>query len=259
MNAFHKYSKPIAVFIVLIITLTAIIYVVHLRTPAEKSDRRDSVLIPLYSGNSAQWQEILNLHAEYKNVGFYVIVNPDNGSGNASNATYASWIDRSEAAGITVLGYVFTSYGNRSISSIEDEVSNYTNWYGLHSIFFDEVSDNVTEEAFYLDVVNQSHAKGINFTVGNPGDFIPTDYISIFNVTVIYENPGYPVLSTLREYAKNVAGRRLGVIVYAVPFSESEISGIGEIASTDYFSDQNLPDPYQNLSSYLPQIAQIFN
>ena len=259
LSVLSASSKAIVVLVVVVLIASAALYYSHLRTPTESSVKGDTILVPLYSGDPSQFQEILNLQSEYKSVHFSIIVNPNNGSGNASNSTYSEWINRSESAGITVLGYVFTSYGNRSLGTILEEVSNYSKWYGVHGIFFDEVSDNSSAESFYSNVVVQCQALGVDLTVGNPGDFVPYGFLPIFNVTVIYENPGYPSLSSLEEYSQNVSKTRLAVIAYGVPFSSSEISSIGTVAGVEYFSDQDLPDPYQNLSSYLPEIASMFN
>jgi hypothetical protein len=223
------------------------------------SARGGSILVPLYSGNASQFEEVIGIREKYGNVHVFVIINPDNGPGNASDPSLYGWVDRSEASGITVLGYVYTDYGQRPTGGILEDIHNYTKWYNIHAIFFDEVSDNVSLEPFYSNLVAQSRLVGVNFTVGNPGDFVPGGYLSIFNITVIYENLGYPSLSALRTYGQNESKGRLAVIAYGVPFSPSEIVRIGEIAGVDYFSDQSLPDPYQKLSSYIQEIASAFN
>ncbi|MEM4067445.1 MAG: spherulation-specific family 4 protein [Candidatus Micrarchaeaceae archaeon] len=217
------------------------------------------ILIPLYSCDQSQFQEILNLQSEYRSDHFSIIVNPDNGSGSIPNATYSEWINKSVNAGINVLGYVDTDYGNKSLSNIMEEVCNYSKWYHLHGIFLDEVSDNLSERPFYSNIVNRSKTLAISFTVGNPGDFVPYGYLSVFNVTVIYENNGYPSFLALKEYARNVPRSDLAVIAYGVPFSLSEVARISVVARTIYFTNQNLPDPYQNLSSYLPELASVFS
>jgi hypothetical protein len=252
-------GKVIVVLVVVVLITSIVLYYSHLKAQSGSEVSENTILVPLYSGDPSQFQDILNLQSEYRNVHFFIIINPNNGSGNAPNTTFSEWINRSEAAGITVLGYVYTSYGNRSMVSIMGDVHNYSKWYGIHAIFFDEVSDNSSGESFYSSLVAQSRVLGISITIGNPGDFVPYGYLSIFNVTVIYEDQGYPSVSSLEGYAQNVSKDRLAVIAYGVPFSSSETISIGAIAGFTYFSDQTLPDPYQNLSSYLPEIASTFS
>ncbi len=254
----HNYWKFISIIFVLIIIFTVFLYSTILNEKNEKSPR-ETILVPLYSGNVSQFWEILNLSITYKNVDFSVIINPDNGSGESFNYTYYEWVKRLESSGVTVFGYVYTGYGYRSMENIIMDVQNYTKWYGIHGIFFDEVSDNLSKVYFYSSLVNTCRSMGISITIGNPGDPVPYNYLYIFNTTIIYEDQGYPNISQLKEYSKNISLERIGVICYGVQYNSTEISEIYSLAGVCYFTDQNLPDPYQNLSSYLPENAKMLN
>ncbi|MEM3313810.1 MAG: spherulation-specific family 4 protein [Thermoplasmatales archaeon] len=256
---FGKSPLKIGVIVIAILLVGSFVFVALYPYFTHTSVPSAQILIPLYSCDPSQFQEILNLQSEHRSDLFSIIVNPNNGSGITPNATLSAWISKSMSAGINVLGYVDTDYGNKSLTNIIEEVYNYSKWYHLHGIFLYEVSDSLSEKSFYSNIVNQSKTLGINFTVGNPGDFVPYDYLSVFNITVIYENNGYPSLSSLEEYAHNVPRSELAVIAYGVPFSLSEVVRISVVARTIYFTNQNLPNPYQNLSSYLPELASVFS
>ncbi len=253
-NNLAKVRALIAIIIVLVLSLSSISILYPHYYGSDTTHPDDSIIIPLYSYPNSQWREIINLHKEYSNVPVYVIINPDNGPGNSYNETYNTWVNYFIESGIHVLGYVYTSYGNRSINTVMNQVSDYSYWYNIHSIFFDEVADNSSEINYYQTLVNESHTYGIKFTIGNPGTAVPDNYLNTFNVTVIYENNGYPEISYISQYSSDGFANRIAVIVYGVYYSQQDISDISRISYTDYFTSQDYPDPYENLSPYLKEL-----
>ena len=55
----------------------------------------------------------------YREVPFWVIVNPASGPGEAVDANYTKAIDRLIGAGCVVLGYVPTDYGRAPFEQVE--------------------------------------------------------------------------------------------------------------------------------------------
>ena len=247
-----------AVIIAAIIIFWSVILHLELQS-RDNSSLRNGIINQLYSDPSNQWQQILKVHQEYGNIAMYVVINPDNGSGNEFDGTYASYINSLASAGITVAGYVHTSYGNRSMGSVVEDISNYTNWYDLHSIFLDEVSDSPSLETYYEEIANFTAHSGITYLIGNPGDFVPYRYLSLFNLTIIYENPGYPDVKAISSYSGNVSRSQVGIISYSVPWGPTYVTSIENSVSVQYISNWNLPDPYQNVSAYLGNLAQVLS
>ncbi len=71
-----------------------------------------------------------------------LIMNPANGPGTSINQDYVNAVQMVHAAGTNFLvyGYVYTSYGQRSLASVEADVNNYNSWYGVDGIFVDETA-----------------------------------------------------------------------------------------------------------------------
>ncbi len=102
-----------------------------------------------------------------------VIINPGDGPGVKLSSTYATWVVNLRAAGINVLGYVYTSFGARSASSIKTDIATYKSWYGINGIFVDEMSNKVGYESYYTALTAYAHSEGFPLVVGNPGTSVP--------------------------------------------------------------------------------------
>jgi len=99
--------------------------------------------------------------------GSYVVADPQPGAGpgagpvQAWSTVFANCYDYGRAS---VLGYVYTDYGRRSIASIEQDINN---WYAFYpheiaGIFFDEVADTqpgttASNKAFYQTLASYVH------------------------------------------------------------------------------------------------------
>jgi hypothetical protein len=99
------------------------------------------------------------------------IINPDSGPAAAANPDYVAQTAQSQAAGLTVLGYVYTDYGARPAADVKAEVDAYYGWYGVDGIFFDEAfNSDCTKRTYYREIYNHVKAKtGKRVVVINPG------------------------------------------------------------------------------------------
>jgi hypothetical protein len=79
-----------------------------------------SYVIPMYSypvgQYQSEWGKLYNLSTS-KIV--YVIINPNNGPGNALNANYLNAINKLKAKGFYAIGYVYTNRGNRNLEDVK--------------------------------------------------------------------------------------------------------------------------------------------
>ena len=99
----------------------------------------------------------------------YLLLGPGVSATDAYMLAYVALIRRVQAAGvrffflhfvrfplchscivqIQVYGYVHTTYGNRSISTVLDDVNNFYSWIGVNGIFVDEGTSSRLK--FYLN------------------------------------------------------------------------------------------------------------
>jgi hypothetical protein len=101
-----------------------------------------------------------------------IIANVDSGPGAGQEANFAAVFSLAEAAGITLTGYVPTQYGAASQGSLQALIQQWKDYYGITSIFFDEVNPAADYVSYYQELVEYVHAQpggGAATVVLNPG------------------------------------------------------------------------------------------
>ncbi|AFL95006.1 hypothetical protein CL1_0801 [Thermococcus cleftensis] len=215
-----------------------------------------SLLIPLYVYPGCSWDSVIGLKAQYS-VNIVIIANPANGPGYQKDSVYAEYIQKMRDAGISVLGYVWTNYGKRDSSIVEDEIDSWVSWYNVSGIFFDGVNVSAGTEGYYSSLVNYVKGKSQSYlVVGNPGAYDPStlaDYTAIFDVLVIYDSPDYPP-----SWPSGTDPSKLGAMVYGVSsFDETAFKDLASKAYYVYVTDDGDDNPWDSLSSYVADEAAV--
>jgi len=125
-----------------------------------------------------------------KSVSVVAIINPNSGPDSTAGSAYTSGIAMLKAAGVTVLGYVHTSFGSRSISDVTSDISTYASQYpGLAGIFIDEAATSASELSYYTQVYNAitSHS-GYTNAILNPGTQPDQGYLAVSTNLVVFED-----------------------------------------------------------------------
>jgi hypothetical protein len=214
------------------------------------------LLIPLYIYPGSAWTTIIQQKTAHPSVPITVIINPDNGPGSSFSSTYSTWITKLRDAGITVLGYVYTSYASRSTSSVETDINTYKSWYSVNGIFLDEMSSQAGYESYYSTLTSYAHSEGFGLVVGNPGASVPAAYVGTVNVLLIFENGYLPTASTLQSSTMGDAASNFAVVSYDVAtLSSSAVSMISQYSSYIYVTNGVSPNPYSSLASYLSTLV----
>ena len=74
------------------------------------------LLVPLYVYPGAAWDTVA---AGASKVGTIAIVNPNSGPAASPDSSYNSYMSKLKNAGVEMIGYVYTSYGARSIADVK--------------------------------------------------------------------------------------------------------------------------------------------
>jgi len=164
------------------------------------------LLVPLYSypnwydEENYVWQELIDVKTANPDAQITAIINPSNGHFNEQNSDYVHGIQDLIDAGITIVGYVYTGYGNRPTQEVIDDMEAWKVHYkelGVSGIFFDETSTDSAKFSYYSDLSSEAKNRELNFIILNPG--ITTDQVyidsGIADVVVSYENPNDTLLS----------------------------------------------------------------
>ena len=112
--------------------------------------------VPLYvypAGEGATaYDRIINARLAHPSVPVVVAINPGSGPGRQRDENYVLAVSRLRQAGITVIGYVYTSWGKRMLSEVAADISLYAQWYDLDGILVDEFSTDAGLEGYYLHI-----------------------------------------------------------------------------------------------------------
>ena len=221
---------------------------------------RAGVYVPLYvyPGNSKwhQWEVVIKSKLAHPSVPFVVVVNPSNGVGNQKDDNYVNGICNLKSAGITVIGYIFTSYGSRELDSVKSEIRKYKEWYDVEGIMFDEMSNKTGYELYYETLTSYAKSLGMKLTKGNPGTTVPQSFTSAVDFFVVYENSGYPRLEQIKESHIGYSKKNLSFVSYGI--SQLDIQYVMHAANYVgmlYITNNVLPNPYDSIPSYFENLV----
>jgi len=219
------------------------------------------LLVPLYS--YPVWYDPTNyiwssVAAAAGQVPVTAVINPNNGpDGGPPNDDYLAGLNDLRSAGVTILGYVYTSYGERSLAAVQSDIDLYDQHFNIDGIFVDEVSTSTNQLGYYQALYSYIVARpNLHTVVANPGIHQAELFISTptADTTIIFENgsgwPGY----TPDDYVTNYPASSFSALVYAEPdpvamhanIVQAVQRGIGFI----YITDDTLPNPWDTLPAY---------
>lgn len=234
------------------------------------------IIIPFYIYPSSiytntDYNNLIELKKKYHDVPLIVVLNPSSGPGSVADGNYTAAIQRLRGAGITVIGYVSTNYTVNSIASVKSDIDDWVTLYpDIQGIFFDEMTNDAddTHVDYYAELTVYCHYdKNLYPTVGNPGANQLERYFTTLtsDIILIHENSTIPTIADIKgdfdgghsdfEYMKR------GAILYNqsdLPWTSADVSA-GEAYMEElrkylgwlYFTDDNLPNPYDTYSGLL--------
>ena len=209
------------------------------------------VIVPLYAYPGSTWQGLIQAKEAYPSVPVIAVINPSNGPGSYQDPTILQGVRSLQAAGITVVGYIYTQYAARSLSLVESDIAAYRNLYGLSGVFFDEMSNVPGFEWYYSSLTSYVHSRGMYLSVGNPGTGVPASFVGTVDLLVIYENAGLPSISLIASRTDGYSKQHFSMTPYAVGYvSQSYISSASYYLSYMYITNGQYPNQYSVLPSY---------
>ena len=151
------------------------------------------VLIPLYIyPEEDSWQGVIDAKNDNPDIEIIAIVNPSNGHFDSEDDGYKLHIPTLVDAGIKVVGYVYTEYGERDIDEVKNDMDHWKEFYqedGVTGIFFDETSSSQDEVSFYKELSSYANSLDFETTILNSGITIDNEYFTqnVADIIVTYE------------------------------------------------------------------------
>jgi hypothetical protein len=185
-----------------------------------------------------------------------MFLNINSGPGTAPDPHFQALARQAQAAGIAVLGYSSTSYGQRPIGSVETEVRQYKAWYGVNGLFLDLIQGTPAELPYYRALASYIRATVPDAVIWlNPGTYPDPGFMSVGNVVMVFEGSYAQYLSDqVPGWISRYRPGQFAHVIYATPepdladaVSLSRARRAGFLYVTDL---PGSPDPYAALPGY---------
>lgn len=246
------------------IFLTALLMLGSMKQPVDVA--KVQILIPLYSyptwynPEAYLWPKVAIAATQVPITG---VINPNNGPDQGPpNQDYVKGLNDLRTAGVTVLGYVFTTYGKRKITEVKSDIDLYDKYYKLNGIFLDEAASSEDKLDYYQELYNYIKAKAnLDTVVLNQGTQANEGYLTrpASDITVMFEN-----YSTAwdnyqpQPYLKLYGAERFSCLIHTVPDAETMKNHIDLAVARNiryvYITDDSPKDrdrdPWNSLPSY---------
>jgi hypothetical protein len=219
------------------------------------ADGCQSTFVPAYFYSSSIWAQATRTRP----APAVMLLNVDNGVGTAPMSHFQTLVQQAHRAGITVLGYSSTTYGERPIRSVETEVREYKSWYGVNGIFLDLTQGTPGEFSYYQTLSNFIRSTIPGGVVWlNPGVYPDQEFMSIANVVMVFEGPYSAYVSDqVPSWISQYSPSQFAHVIYETPASDlstavslSRQRRAGHLFVTDLSGSGN---PYGALPSYWSQ------
>ncbi len=183
------------------------------------------------------------------------IINPASGPGSTADANYVTQIAKSQAAGMTVVGYVATSYAGKSLAAAKAEIDKFVEWYHVDGIFFDQATSDAGNVAYYKNLHDYVKATvgGPATVILNPGTTVDEGYVTASDILVTYEASAASYAGrTAAAWEGNYPAGRFWHIIHSASAADvqslvklSKERNVGRLQITDRL----MPNPYDGLPS----------
>lgn len=219
------------------------------------------IFIPLYAypmwyqPADYLWDDVARAASK---VPITAIINPASGPGaDFPNSDYARGLADLAAGGVTIAGYVHSSYGARDSDAVKHDVDQYTNSPLVTAIFVDEAASGTNALAYYQDLYAHIHAR-TNFSavIVNPGTPIAEAYLrqGAADTAVIFEDQTGWSNYVADAYVTNYPARCFSALAHSCADAEAMRRNVDLAAHRNigwiYVTDDNLPNPWDTLPPY---------
>jgi hypothetical protein len=213
--------------------------------------------VPAFFYDSGPWAQAIDTRPRPA----VLFLNVNSGPGTAPDSHFEVLVRQAQAAGITVLGYSSTEYGRRPIRSVETEVRQYRQWYGVSGIFLDLTQGTPGELSYYRELAGYIRATVPNAVIWlNPGTYPDPTFMSVANVVMVFEGSYAQYLSDqVPGWVSHYRPDQFAHVIYATPrsyFASAVRLSRARRAGFLYVTD--LPgtgNPYGAMPSYWAQEA----
>jgi Spherulation-specific family 4 len=209
--------------------------------------------VPAYPWSSAFWTRAIDSKPA---PGVMILNVTGMGAGNAPVPHFQALVRKAHAAGVSVLGYSSTEYGQRPAAAVEADARHYKAWYKVNGMFLDLTANARSGLAYYRALASHIRAAIPGSVIWlNVGAYPARGYMSVGNVVVAFEGSyaSYRGLA-VPAWTAHYKAARFADVIYATPRSDlASAVSLARHRRTGHLYVTNLPgspDPYSALPGY---------
>jgi hypothetical protein len=146
------------------------------------SSTSKGIIVPAYFDDASLWDKLINS----SNNNMIIIANPNNGPGDKIDDFYLNNLNNLQNK--KPIGYIYTKWGDRNISEVENDIDKWIKFYPIKGFFVDESATNEGNLSYYTTLYNYIKSKGNYYIVLNPGTMPNEKYFEIADNIVIFED-----------------------------------------------------------------------
>lgn len=249
-------------------------------------EQRTGLIVPLFSEYSQQQlnevKEIIQAKETHPVVPMYAIINPSTGPGSAANQSIVSEVKELRAANVSVLGYVPTNWGTDSVSSVESNILQYSEWYHVNGVQLDQMPNweydgpqgqwwysgpgGVYMPSYFSNLTAYAKSLGMTMVYANSGADVPQNFIGTVDVIGIFENSFLAPFFSSTPSVASLTGADAWHLNYSksnfcfTSYNVSSISPYYIAAASNYVgymfvTNGTEPQPYSVLPPYFDQLV----
>jgi hypothetical protein len=209
--------------------------------------------VPAYPWSSAFWTRAIDSKPA---PGVMILNVTGMGAGNAPVPHFQALVRKAHAAGVSVLGYSSTEYGQRPAAAVEADARHYKAWYKVNGMFLDLTANARSGLAYYRALASNIRATIPGSVIWlNVGAYPAQGYMSVGNVVVAFEGSyaSYRGLA-VPAWTAHYKAARFADVIYATPRSDlASAVSLARHRRTGHLYLTSLPgspDPYSALPGY---------
>lgn len=217
-------------------------------TPAGPAMPR--LVVPAYfhpSLQPAQWEWL----AEHPERVWLVILNVSNGPGLRPEPAFQAVTERLHGAGITVIGYADTNYGQRYPEQVADELGRYLDWYPVTGVCLDRVAASAAWLPHYAKLAASAREMGARVVFFNHGLHPAEGYAEHADLLGTFEGTwqSYQRMEVPR-WTRTWPAEKFYHVVYSVPPGQAREAvrlAVRRRAAAVYLTSRGGANPYDSL------------
>ncbi len=179
-----------------------------------------------------------------------------------ANSTYGAGLVEMRSAGVVVLGYVPTGWGDRPVPSVEGDILAWHRWYSVSGIYLDQMynleysSTSAYIPAYYSALTAYIKSLGYTTDFGNSGTDIPYYFMGSVTTIGYFENSHLPALSIRGGWHSNYTKSNFAFSSMTRPRSNPYyVAAASDYVGSLFITNGVRPFPYGSLPPYFDQLA----